>query len=136
MNLIKKTKFFKLYFDENTSIGKIDYTPATARMTHSEFKAMVMEEKALLEICKPKRYLSNMITMQFVIVPELQDWLVKEFIPVFVKLKVTKIAMSVSPDIFIEVAVEQTIDESGPELPFENRRFPSVTEAMNWLLED
>ncbi len=136
MNLIQETKFFKLYFDENTSIGKIDYTPATATMTHSEFKAMVMKEKTLLEIWKPKRYLANMITMQFVIVPELQDWLVKEFIPVFAKLNVERIAMSVSPDIFIEVAVEQTIDESGPDLPFENRRFPSEAEAMNWLLED
>jgi hypothetical protein len=67
----------------------------------------------------------------FSIVPETQVWVNENVIGLYPKHGVSKLGFLVSPDLFAQVSIEQTIDEK--KQAFQVRYFEEEAGAMQWL---
>ena len=67
----------------------------------------------------------------FTITPETQTWINEHIIGLYPKYGVSKLGFLMSPDLFAQVSIEQTIDEKAQA--FQVSYFNDETEVMKWL---
>jgi hypothetical protein len=138
---IKKSKIMELSkndyvissLDKTNSIITCKFLSKTRGMSDDAFKNEMEAFVKLVEEHKPKRELVDTLDMAYVITPEMQEWMNKTLFPRYVNI-LEKVAFLVSPNIFAQVSVEQTMKEETGQ-GFTARYFEDGNEAINWLSE-
>lgn len=106
----------------------------TEHMDAKNYKHEVKEYAKVLYKLRPSRTLTDVRQMQFIILPELQDWARDE---VFKDGIITeRSAFLVSPDFFVHVSVEQGLEEIDEKTHRMNeviKYFEDEQEALAWL---
>jgi len=80
-------------------------------MSDSEFKNEMLTLAELLNKYNAANLLSIMNDLRFPIVPELQNWIVKNIVPKFNEAKLKKQAIVVHSYLISQMSMEQTIDD-------------------------
>ncbi|MEN8119200.1 MAG: hypothetical protein ABFS35_02590 [Bacteroidota bacterium] len=118
---------------QKTKEGMVQTWKAASKQLDQEtFKAEMVK---LIETVKSKRPVSLIVDMrrfEFIVVPEIQNW-----VNVNINLKISKVgckkvAFVVSHDLFTKVSVEQTIKET-KEISFKSEYFDNFSDALKWI---
>ncbi len=139
MQVLLENKFLKAEFDVAQSYLYINWFPATEDMTYQEYKNVFHEIAEIVEANRVKYWLGNLVDFRFVVLPELQTWIVERINPKFVEAGLKKMAITVPRDFFSEIALSQSVDEineSNAEQAnsFKIQYFENEEGAKNWLL--
>jgi hypothetical protein len=111
---------------------KIQWLPDSYRMTDEIFQKEIEAEKTATETTKPQSIFADTLQMRFSIPPPLQQWHNNLIFPLFNSVGVKKLAILVSHDIFVQVSIEQLIDE-GATTGFITKYFDSEASALEWI---
>jgi hypothetical protein len=103
-------------------------------MSEADFKKGIEAEKTAIEEAKPKNILADTLQMGFAIPPSLQEWHNNIIFPVFQSVGLQKLAVLVSRDLFVQVSIEQLIDEDKQNVGLKTKYFDSEENAINWLI--
>lgn len=133
--LIYDSKHFELYYDQQNSIFENRWK-GNEHLSDEDFKSNLLEYAQLAEKHRPKNYLVDNSTMDFIISPDLQDWVTIHVYPKTSHSDVKKFALVISPDIFTAVSVEQVVDEGADKFEgVQTRYFDKREDALKWILE-
>jgi hypothetical protein len=126
-----ETKFQFLKYDENNSVVIQKWRDNTIKMNGEDFKREMLFLADFFRRYHPQRVLILMQDFEFIVDPELQDWVNENVNSILAEDK-TKTAIVVSKDFFSAVSVEQTIADAEKE-GLENRFFDKEQDAQDWL---
>ncbi len=107
------------------------WKPTSPYFTTDLFKENMQTWLEEVKKYKDINVLADARTFTFTIEPETQSWVNENIIGLYPEYGVKKLGFLVSPDIFAQVSIEQTIDEK--EQAFEVRYFEEEAEAKAWL---
>ncbi|MCS7020043.1 MAG: hypothetical protein RMJ87_13775 [Cytophagales bacterium] len=133
MKTVYKNKFLDIILDEANGIIEMAWKSAAADMTDEEFKAIFLHYVELTEKYHPHSLLVHSQEQSYVVMPHMQQWLDTHVIPRAYWAGVKKVALVVSKDIFVQISVEQIMDEPHAQW-LQARFFSSVELAREWLL--
>lgn len=120
-------------YDEENSIFSHTFKPTSEDLEIESFKKEMLIYLEFFEKYKPKKALVNNQDMQFIIVPDLQEWHAQNIFPKCIALGVEMAAIVETTDIFTQVAMEQLMEEETTG-GFAVRFFDDVDKAKDWLI--
>jgi len=106
----------------------------TSSMTDEAFKSDMLIVRECVEKHSPRAIMVQAQKLNFVVIPEVQEWIDTNIAPVYLKVGVTMFAYIMPRDIFQQVALEQMMDE-GNAKNFGTRYFDNEEEGLKWLLK-
>lgn len=133
---IIKNEFVSVECFTETSLFKEIFTEKTENMTIEQGKQFWLELASLVKKYKPKRMYIDARNFRFVIVPELQVWMDENLSKVYVKNGLKRMVIVESSEIFTQVSMEQTLNETNSQNGFETQYFDDAEEAQKWVLEN
>ncbi len=128
-------KYRKLVFEPSLELLSIIWFENSFSMTEDEYTGFSRTTPLIAGNFKAKKILMNMKDFKFVVVPEIQDALNKEVIPLYLKLGIERFAFVVPLDIFVQVALQQAIDDSNDYVRKQIKYFDDDETARKWLIE-
>lgn len=131
--MLHKSNFLQINSIPELNGIKIQWLASSEKMSEEDFKQEIEGEKKALEEVKPKSILADTLQMGFAIPPDLQEWHNNLIFPVFESIGLRKLAILVSHDLFVQVSIEQLIDENNSNAGFKTKYFDSEENAINWL---
>jgi hypothetical protein len=103
-----------------------------AHMQEADFKRAMSAYGQMANFYQPSKLLVDSSQGQFVIVPNLQEWVAKEVAPLTTSLK--QMAFVLSKDIFAQVAFQQMMEEKEIADHYDAPRyFDEREKALAWL---
>lgn len=131
--MLHKSSFLQINAMPEINGVKIQWLADSEKMSEEDFKEEIEAEKKAFEEVKPKNILADTLQMGFAIPPNLQEWHNAIIFPVFQSIGLQKLAILVSHDLFVQVSIEQLIDEDKSNTGLRTRYFDSEENAINWL---
>ena len=131
--VIFENQFISMDFDENKNLFIEDWKPTSEDMTNEDWKETRIE---LMNAClkyKFDKILSLGNSFYFIIIPELQKWLAETISPKINHL-VEKVAITIPPEMFAHISVEQLMEEDETS-KVSSQYFDNKDNAINWLIE-
>jgi hypothetical protein len=132
--MLHKSSFLQISAMPEINGIKIQWLEDSQKMSEADFKKEIEAEKTAIEEAKPKNILADTLQMGFAIPPSLQEWHNNIIFPVFQSVGLQKLAVLVSHDLFVQVSVEQLIDEDKQNVGLKTKYFDSEENAINWLI--
>ncbi len=129
---ILTNQFCQHDYDEEKKLLEQIWTNESKAMTITDFKAVMLDYADLFQQYDIDQVLVDSRQMQFLVVPEDQDW-VNENIIAMIAPHLKKLGFLLSNDIFEEVAIRQAMEEQAAQLPFETKYFGDEQAAKAWL---
>lgn len=128
-------KFVEIKLDETNGIMEMAWMGESSEMNDEECKKIFLRYAELAEKYHPHSLLvHSREDASYIVMPHMQEWLDKNIIPRAYWAGVKNTAFVVSKDIFVQISVEQLLDE--PHAQWLNARFfSSVEAAREWLLQ-
>lgn len=111
---------------------KVIWSPETIKMNDEMFKAELTRYAEIAEQYHLKVSLVDTSKFAMTIVPETQAWVQENIHPRSLRAGIQKFAYLISDDIFSQVSIEQTMEESG--VKFITKYFTDLQTAEEWLL--
>ncbi|OQX98572.1 MAG: hypothetical protein B6I24_05140 [Bacteroidetes bacterium 4572_128] len=108
MKKIYNSKLQEIYYDVSKSLIKNVWL--SDDMDFDDIKKEMKNWMAKFKEKKPKYMLTDS-SINLIIVPEVQEWIINFLFPTIVKRGVLKYAIILSDDIFAEISIEQMFDE-------------------------
>jgi hypothetical protein len=133
MEIIQE-KYRKLVYEPSLELLSIIWFENSFSMTEDEYISISHTTPIIAENFKAKRILMDTKDFKFVVVPEIQDALNKEVIPHYLKLGIERFAFVVPLDIFVQVALQQAIDDSTDIVKQRIKYFDDQDIARKWLI--
>lgn len=141
MLTLHKSKYINLIFDESHSLLIEKWS--NAPLNDDIYKSEMLIKQRVMKENQPKLVLDDITECDYIVVPEIQNWTEDLLAPVFIDIGLDKYALVINEDLFMEVSLEQTVDEiedhatqHGDQLPFTIKMFKDKEEALDWLLSD
>lgn len=134
MQALHQSKYYEIYFDKEKSLITHKALPTTSEMSLEEFKQEMFRFVELCEQLLPTRDLVNLMNMNYIITPEVQEWVNSEIFPRFENI-IQQIALLLPSGIFESVALEQTMEEEGAQ-KFTQKYFDNEDQALKWLMSN
>lgn len=132
MELLRKSKFIEIFFDEAKSLLINRWLEASKDFTDEEFCSEMLAYGNCLRQKTPRHNLINLQDYLFPIAPEIQEWIDEKINSIGLQIGIEKVAILVPRDSLTCFSVEQTMaGEAGKKLPL--RYFQDKEKAMNWL---
>ena len=133
---VYRSHYQEIVFDEERNMLKQVYFPESRGFNKEIFKK---DHLAINDAVKKNlgknggmRLLVDMRDLDFTIDPELQGWHNTNVLPVVHEVGVTQMAIVVSPNIFTEISVQQTIEDN-KNSPITFDYFTTEEAALDWL---
>lgn len=126
------TNYQECFWDKENKILNFVWLSTTKDLDDEVFKNEIKEAGEWVKKYSPDYILLDSQNLQYVITPNLQEWMNEILVPIYIGVGVKKLAVLVSGDLFTKISVEQTIEEL-PELPFAFRYFQDEKEMRTWL---
>jgi len=130
--IIYKSKYWHIHLDEAKQLITTTFNPESVDLTSEKYKEEMLIFAGLVEKFAPQRLLVNSINMAFAIDLETQEWTNTVIFPRTSSAGLTKVAIVLPPEIFIQLSLEQVMSDAVDS--FTTRYFDSIAEANSWLL--
>ncbi len=108
MKKIYNSKLQEIYYDASKSLIKNVWL--SDDMDFDDIKKEMKNWMSKFKEKKPKYMLTDS-SLDLIIVPEVQEWIIDFLFPTIVERGVLKYALTLSDDIFAEISIEQMFDE-------------------------
>ncbi|MCS7019399.1 MAG: hypothetical protein RMJ87_08990 [Cytophagales bacterium] len=131
---VYQSKYLTLEVIPEQKFMQVSWSPATAQMTDEIFKAELTRYAEVAEQYRPEKCLIDTSVFGMTIVPETQEWVQANIHSRSLKAGIKKFAYIVSQDIFAQLSIEQTMEESG--FVFTTQYFDNQQQAMDWLMAE
>jgi len=135
MQTLFDNAFETVNFYEELSLFEAIWKPESANMEDIDYQNEVNAQFAFIATKKIKNILFDTCHFHFVIGVETQEWNNEILIKNFLEAGVKKVAVVLSPDIFSQVSVQQTIKEY-KNVSFQTNYFKSNEDAKAWLAKE
>jgi hypothetical protein len=131
--VLHKSRFSEIILEKENSLIIDKFLPETETMNNDEFKKEMNAFAEKVKEHEPERELVHLLDMNYVIDPDMQEWMNKKIFPKYENI-IKRMAFLVPKEIFTQASVEQTMeDEAGQK--FVQRFFEDEQEARKWLME-
>ena len=132
--ILHKSKFVEIIYQEENSLIIDKFLSTTETMTSEDFQSEMTIFAEMCEKYQPANELVHLIDMKYVIGLEMQEWTNKEIFPRYENI-IKRMAFLVPTELFTQVSVEQTMDESTGQ-KFVQKYFENEDDAVKWLLNN
>jgi len=132
--ILYESKYVEIIYEKENSLIIDKFLPETANMNMEEFKKEMIIFAEMCEKYKPERELVHLLNMNFIIEPDMQNWMNTEIFPRYENI-IKRMAFLVPVEIFSQISVEQTMDQ-GIGRKFTQQYFKTEEEARKWLIVD
>lgn len=131
MKEVFKNDYITIFHNKDANIITSKWNAKTINMSESDFKKSHMGIVDAIVNSRSSAVIGDAREFAFSIVPNIQEWILYETFPVMIGAGLKKIAMIVSPDVFSQITVEQSLSEQGAS-PLTIKYFEENAEAMSW----
>lgn len=133
--VLHKSSFLEISQMPEINGIKIQWLADTSKMRDEDFKAQILSEKKAIDDVKPQNIFADILQMKFSIEPNLQAWHNELIFPAFKAAKTQKLAILVSTDLFVQVSVEQLVEDANKSQKEElvTKYFDEEFQAIAWL---
>ncbi len=135
MDLVFDLPEVKIYYDPDTQLAKILWTPAVAQYTIEEGIKLTRRVFDKLIEQKPRKVLQITKDIAYPFTEEYQEFVAKELTPRLVEMGVEKIAYVLSRDIITSIGLEMLNEKALRQVGGKLKRafFNEEDEAIKWL---
>jgi len=127
------SKFVERHYFPHQKMFKSNWLPTSVEMDRDEYKKEMQKLGEILLDVRPLYLLSDTRNLNFELDKELQEWTVKEMLPLFVAAGLKKQAILIPYEKYAQVALEQTLLNLDPDARFRHSFFSDIDEAKAWL---
>ncbi|OJJ18467.1 hypothetical protein BKI52_22900 [marine bacterium AO1-C] len=134
MKILHQSNFYQIRYEEQHQLIHYYHPAATFDMTPAQY---LEELKVIIKYTReyqPKVGLGDLRDFQFIITPDLQEWIDEHLYPITQEIKLQKHAVLLPPEFVVQLSVKQAL-EINPNKVFETRFFTNEQEARQWLLD-
>ncbi len=138
MATLIKNEYLTVTWNQPDQLIVLDWTPKTYHMTDDEFKQNMNQISHFVQQHQIKHFLANTVTFNYVITPDVQDWVASVFNLKLMQAGLQKMAVVMPLDYFTQASVQQTLKEMekhNQNGSLESLYFGDLQLAQNWLLE-
>lgn len=132
MKTVYQSPYTKITFDEASQI-QIQVWKNTEDFTDELYKQEVSANAQAALEHKPKGLVSEATYFEYIVNPDLQDWTTENFFMNLKKAGVKRYAVIIGTELFVQVSVEQTIDEASGIEEIAVRYFDNLEKAKTWV---
>ena len=133
METIYKNSYFEVLHDPSKRFFHYSYNENTYDMQPAEYIQLLEDFIALTYQHCPKLMLGDMVDFQFIITPDIQEWINKNLFKVYKEVGFQKMALLLSKEYVPKLSIQQAIDEDSTNA-FKIQYFDNREEALTWLL--
>jgi len=133
MKKVFENKFVVMYLDETHKLLNDVWLKTSANLTTQQFKEIMYEWRDLVLTHGVQLALLDTRHMEFMIDPDLQQWIATEINAPAQKHSLIKAANLLPPSVFEQVSIQQTMDELKDKNNFSVKIFKNEEEAKTWL---
>ncbi|RLD72494.1 MAG: hypothetical protein DRJ10_18630 [Bacteroidetes bacterium] len=126
------TKYQVLEWLESRKILIQTWKATSKNLSQESFKSEMVKLTEMVKAKKNAKLLVDMRKFEFIVVPEIQNWINANINSVISMAGCKKVAFVISHDLFTRISVEQAIEDAA-SLFFESRYFKNVADAENWI---
>jgi len=126
-------EFETVVFHEDIGLFEAIWKERSKTMVDEDYRNEIVKQFSFIATKKFKFVLFDTQNFYFALKVETQKWNNDIIVSHFHEAGVKKVGIVLAPDIFSEVSVQQTMDET-PNVDFETRSFGTKEEAMEWFL--
>jgi hypothetical protein len=138
MATLIKNEYLTVTWNQPHQLIVLDWTPKTYHMNDDEFKQNMNQISHFVQQYQIKHFLANTVAFDYVITPDVQDWVASVFNLKLMQAGLQKMAVVMPLDYFTQTSVQQTLKEMEKQnqgRAFESLYFGDLQLAHNWLLE-
>lgn len=137
MQTLYQSDYVKVSYHPDEHILTYQWLQASHTMTEDDFIAEVQHLPRFCEEYKPIGFLEDNSERDFIINPELQNWISKEIAPAQVKNGTIKFALTNPTSYVARLSTIQTMDEIKKQVSekFNIAYFDEPKQAWQWLCE-
>jgi len=137
MQIILNHVYKIISYDAERSFWVARWTKNTELMDDKEFQETMLLYRSVTEKYNPDFVLVDLREFHFTIAPKMQAWLDKKIhSPLEKNFPVKRVAFLCSCSFFVQLSLEQTIDESPAQKDNKTKFFKVEAEAEKWLFEN
>ncbi|HAS46587.1 MAG TPA: hypothetical protein DCS93_39255 [Microscillaceae bacterium] len=133
METIYKSSYFEVSNDPSKQMFYFSYSEDTFNMQSAEYIESLRDFIKLIYQHTPKFILGDMVDFQFIITPDIQQWIDENLFKVYEEIGFKKIALLLSKEYVPKLSIQQTMEEDSTD-SFKTRYFDNSEEALTWLL--
>lgn len=117
MDMLHNSKYQTITYDPSDGVLRITWKSSTFRLTESEFKEEVSTYLEIVKVHRPPKTFWDLRDLQFVVDPELQQWIDTEVTPGELGI-VKKQALLMPHDFVANISVDQIVQgENNQKIP-------------------
>ncbi|AFM06271.1 hypothetical protein Fleli_3969 [Bernardetia litoralis DSM 6794] len=131
--IIYESDYITIQYLEEHSLLERNWKPSSAEMNHEQFQHEMLQLLKGAEKYNPLLVLGDTKSFLYVILPDVQIWIDDTVYSQLGEHGVQKMAFVNSEDFFVQLSVEQSIEESNKD--YEIRYFGNDEEAKIWLFD-
>ncbi len=128
-----KNEYQLVTYEKENKLLKQVYKKNTTNLNDKKYQKQELLFAEEVKKYSPCCLLIDFRDFNYPIIPEIQDWIVHEIFPVYVKAGVKKMALLESAEMIAQLSIEQTVDEDD-EKEIEIEYFSNENQAREWLL--
>jgi len=132
MKILYKSDFYQISYDEKHQLMHYYHPAATFDMTPAQYQE---ELQAIIKYSleyKPKLGLGDLRDFQFIITPDMQEWMDEQLQPVNQAINFQKHAVLLPSEFIVQLSVKQAV-EINLDTNAKTRYFTDEQEAREWL---
>ncbi|OJJ22383.1 hypothetical protein BKI52_06790 [marine bacterium AO1-C] len=133
MNTVYESKYLKVAHHQTEQMFHYVFNEKTWNMTAEEYLLHLQDFIKIIRKYRPKRILGDMADFNFVIPPELQEWIDQHLFSVYAEIGFEKIAILLSTQYITNLSIQQTMEEDST-LAFKSEYFEDTEAAKEWLM--
>lgn len=131
---VYKSKFLTRFYHEKHNILEGRWTD-DGSMTDKDYREIMLGTVESTEKYKPLGILADTREFHLSIIPATQEWINQEVFPKAIAAGIKKVAFLVPQNIFVEVSLDQTMNEENAKDGFQTKFFNDHDKALSWLIE-
>lgn len=133
MKTVYQSKYLTLVVETENQLIRVLWSVATEYMSDAEFRIELTKYAEISEEHQPKKSLVDTKHFLMPVAPEVQEWVNENIHQRSLKAGIKKFAYLVSKNIFSQVSIEQTMEESNAKEIFDTQYFEGESQAIEWL---
>lgn len=134
MEILYKSNYYQISYDQTYQLIHYYHPSETFNMTPIEYLQELQATIKYSKLYQPKLGLGDLRDFQFIITPDLQEWINEHIYPIIQSISLQKHAVLLPPQFVVQLSVKQAVEIS-PNKSFETQYFSDESEARKWLLE-
>lgn len=133
--IVHKSEFAIAKYDEAKELYTLTYLPKTTDMRDEDWKDLMKQLAGVTDKYKPKYILDDNSNRLYAYPPEMQEWTLNLFLPIWNKNGLKKYVSILPRDFIGELSAEQIHELANFKFSdiFENTFVGSYDEAVKWL---